>query len=60
MCLNFFPMNDYQNVIQFNKIHKRKFQINLHFWNIYIYIIMCVIESILKINFMFFHVDKYQ
>jgi hypothetical protein len=57
-------MNDYQNVIQFNKIHKRKFQINLHFWNIYICVCVCVcvcvIESILKINFMFFHVDKYQ
>jgi hypothetical protein len=53
----FFPINHYQNVIQkkFNSFLKIK--INVHFW--YIYIIMYVIESILKINFSFSHLDKY-
>ncbi len=26
------PANHHQNVIQFNKIHKKFIQINVHFW----------------------------
>jgi hypothetical protein len=37
----FFPMNHHQNVIQFNKIHKSLFQINVHFWGKYIFNCVC-------------------
>jgi len=42
MCLKKIPINHHQNVIQFNKIHKTFFQINLHFWK-KIYLVMYVI-----------------
>ncbi len=53
-----FPMNHYQNVIQFSKIHKTFFQINVHFWEKKLYLFVYVIESTLRINFIFFDLDK--
>jgi hypothetical protein len=52
-------MNHHQNVIQFNNIQKTFIQINVHFWEKK-YLIMYVIESILRINFKYSHLDKYQ
>jgi len=34
-------MNHHQNVIQFNKIHKTFFQINVHFWKKNIFSHVC-------------------
>jgi hypothetical protein len=38
-------MNHYQNVIQFTKIHKTFFQINVHFWKKNLHFIVYAIES---------------
>jgi hypothetical protein len=52
-------MDCHQKVIQFNNIHK-KIQINVHFWEKKINLIMYIVESILRINFKYFHLEKYQ
>jgi len=52
-------MNHHQNVIQFNDIRKTFIQINLYFWEKK-YLMMYVIESILRKHFKYFHLDKYQ
>jgi len=57
MRLKKIPMNHHQNVIQFNKIQKTFIQINVHFLKKKI---NHVIQSTLRINFIFFHLDKYQ
>jgi hypothetical protein len=59
MRLKKIPMNHHQNVIQFNKIQKTFIQINEHFLK-FKKKIMYVIQSTLRINFIFFHLDKYQ
>jgi hypothetical protein len=59
MGLNIFLMNHHWNVIQFLKIQKKLFKL-MYIFGRKIYLIMYVIESILRKNFNFFHLDKYQ
>ncbi len=58
MCLKKIPTNHHQNVIQFDKIQKTSIQINVNFWKKNA--IMYVNKSTLRINLIFFHLDKYQ
>jgi hypothetical protein len=51
-------MNHHRIVIQFLNIQKKKL-IDVHVWK-KIYLIMYVIESSLRINLFFFHLEKYQ
>jgi hypothetical protein len=59
MGLNIFLMNHHRNVIQFNKIQKTLFKL-MYIFGRKIYLIVYVIESILRIKFKFFSFGKYQ
>jgi hypothetical protein len=53
------PTNHHQNVIQFNKIQKKKKFKLMYIFGRKIYLIIYVIESTLIINFKIFNLDKY-